>query len=167
MKITIFISFVLTLSLNLRGQSLKIYEIYDTFRGEEGVLTLYIPGFACQLAAGIADLETAERELLHSIKSLRIQVIENPDINRKVNFARLIDQEHLDKDYLTLLSVRDGKEDVVILAREKKERIAELIILVGGNENVMVWIKGRMDRDLMKSLYGVTGIESARYTKEI
>ncbi len=66
-----------------------------------------------------------------------------------------------------MLEVHDGTDDILILGKEKDDLLSELLILVGGKENVMVWIKGRMDRDLMKSLYEVTGIKECRYTREI
>ena len=102
-----------------------------------------------------------------SIKSIRVQVIENREINESINLARIYANRQPAVGYFPMLEVHDGTDDVLILGKEKDELLSELLILVGGKENVMVWIKGRMDRDLMKSLYEVTGIKECRYTQEI
>ena len=166
MKKILLVAISLMIGISLWSQALELHRLYDTYRGEEDVISLYIPGFICRLAGNIADLDYEEQKLLRSIKSVRVQVIENREINREVNFARAYADIRPAKGYFPLLEVHDGDEDVLIFARQKKETICELIILVGGNENVMVWVKGRMDHDLMKSLYEVTGIEQCRYTRE-
>lgn len=157
----------LTIGICLWSQTCELHNLFETYRGEEDVISLYIPGFVCRMAGNIADLDCEEQELLRSIKSVRVQVIENREINRELNFVREYADMRPTKGYFPMLEIHDGDEDVLILAREQEEMISELIILVGGNENVMVWVKGRMDHDLMKSLYEVTGIEQCRYTREI
>ena len=84
-----------------------------------------------------------------------------------MNFVKKVDLRNLKNGYNLLLQVKDGNEDVAILAREKKGCIKDLVVLVGGEENVMVHIKGRMDGDLLGSLANVAGIEELKYTKEI
>ncbi len=167
MKRISLIVFSLTLGIALYCQTLELNRLYNTYRGEEDVISLYIPGFVCRLACVIAELEYEEEELLRSIKSVRVQVIENKEINSTVNYALACKDMKPANGYFPVLEVHDRDEDVLILARQKEDLISELIILVGGDENVMVWVKGRMNRDLMKSLYEVTGIEQARYTREI
>ncbi len=167
MKRTLLLTLGLAAGISLYSQTFRLHSMYDYYRGEEDVLTLFIPGFACRLACCLPDLERAERELLNSIRSIRIQVIENREINRKVNFARDFADVGNTGGYITMLEVHDGSDDVLVLAREKNGAVTELIVLAGGEENVMVWVKGRMNRDLLKCLYEITGIEECRYTKRI
>jgi hypothetical protein len=167
MKRILFAAFCLILGHILYSQTYELDRLYNTYRGEEDVISVFIPGFACRLAASIGEMETQEQELLRSIKSLRIQVIENKEINRTVNYVHAYAGMKQGGGYFPMLEVHDKGEDVLILARQKEEIIRELVILVGGEENVMIWVKGRMDQDLMKNLFKVTGIEQSRYTKEI
>jgi len=164
----ILLQFVLILCVSgLGAQSSDINRLFASYRGEEDVLSLYIPGFLCRLGAAIGDMEDAERELLYSISSIRILVSENTQLNRHVNFVREINLEKLNGDYVILLTVHDSDEDVVILGRRNNGYIRDLIIAVGGNENVLVCIKGRMNADLLGILYEITGIEECRYTKDV
>lgn len=167
MKNAIVILCVLLFGTGLRAQSREFNKLYSAFRGEEGVINIYIPGFLCRFAANIGDLDPEEEELLRSIKSLKVMVIENPDINCQVNLARVFSAVELDREIVPLLEVHESDEDVLILARERDKRICELYVIVGGEENVMVRICGRMDRDLMQSLFDVTGIDQLKHTREI
>lgn len=153
--------------LNLQAQSREFDQLYASLRAEDGVINLYIPGFICRMAGNIAELNYEEQELLRSIRSIKLLVVENPEINRQVNLARILAMVEPDPDIFPLLRVQDDDEDVLILAREKNQRVAELYVIVGGEENVMVRICGRMDRDLMKSIFDVTGIEQTKYIREI
>lgn len=167
MKKTILLLTAILLVTQLTAQFHRVQYLRDTYRGEEGVVSLYIPGFLCRFAANIGDLEDEEEALLRSIRSLQVLVIENEAINRRVNFVDEIAKPKFHKDYEILLSVHEAGEDVLILAKEKRGRVKELLVVVGGEENVLVCIKGRMNRDLFESLYDLTGIEGTRYMQEI
>ena len=130
-------------------------------------MALRIPGIVMRIAGSIADLDHKERELLKSMKSIKILTIGNSSLNNGVNFVDEVDLNNLNSGYNLLLQVKDGDEDVVILAREKRGCIKDLVVLVGGDENVMVHIRGRMHSDLLESLAEVSGIKELRYTKEI
>ena len=66
-----------------------------------------------------------------------------------------------------LLRMNGDGEDVIIAAREKKGKICDLIVVVGGDENTLVHVKGRMKSDLLKELAKVSGIEELKITAAI
>jgi len=167
MKSTILLICLAVFGANLRAQTTEFDQLYSAFRGEEGVINIYIPGFLCRMAANIAELDKEEKELLRSIKSVKLMIIENDEINRQLNLVTILSKVERDQDVYSLLEIHDADEDVLILAREEGKSISELYVIVGGDENVMIRITGRINRDLMKDLYTVTGIEQTRYTKEI
>jgi hypothetical protein len=167
MKNVILIICFAVFGVSLQAQSAEFDKLYSAFRGEEGVINVYVPGFICRWAANLEDMKKEEQELLRSIKSVKVLVIENPEINRQVNLAKTFSKFEYEKGVFPLLEVHNTDDDVLILARKKKDRITEIYVVVGGDENVMVKISGHMDSDLMKSLYSVTGIEQTKYTREI
>jgi hypothetical protein len=164
----IFLQFLLILCISgLAAQPPAVNRLFASYHGETDVMSLYIPGFLCRLGAALGDMDDAERELLYSIRSIRILVSENPELNQHVNFVEEINSRRLGDDYVLLLTVHESDEDVLILGRENNGHIRDLIIAVGGDENVLVYIKGRMDTDLLGILYEVTGIEECHHTKDI
>ena len=66
-----------------------------------------------------------------------------------------------------LMEVHDGDEDVIIAAREKNGKIRDLIVVVGGDENVLVHVRGRMNNDLMENLAEVAGIDELHFTSQL
>lgn len=151
----------------LFAQSPDIDHLFNSYRGEEDVISLYIPGFLCRLGAAIGDLDEPERELLNSIKSVRLLVSDNEELNHHVNFVKEINYRRYRSDYNLLLEVHDSGDDVLIMGKERNGLVSELLIVVGGDDNVVICIKGRIDKDLLDALYEVTGVEECRYTKEI
>jgi len=158
---------VLAIGSGIFAQSGDINRLYYTYQGESDVISMYIPGFLCRLAANLGDLEEEEEILLRSIKSIKLLVVENDWINERVNFVDEINLNRRNSDYVEMLTVHEADQDVLILGRKKGEIIRDLVIIVGGEENVMVSIKGRLDADMLYALSGVTGIEQTKYTKEL
>jgi hypothetical protein len=166
MKRIIFPFAFLLIVSGLAAQS-EIDHLFNSYRGEDDVISLYIPGFLCRMGATLGDLDDAERELLNSIKSVRLLVSENEELNQHVNFVKEISSRKHRSDYVSLLEVHDSGDDVLILGREKEGYISDLFIVIGGDDNAVICIKGRMDKNLLDALYEVTGIEECLYAKEM
>lgn len=164
----ILTSILALLFIAINAQPFETDRLYNDYRGADGVVSIYIPGFLCRFAAAVADLDAGEEELLRTIRSIKILAIDDNDrLNEQVNFVEEINFDRINDRYQTLLEVHDGDEDVLIFAKEKNQHIRELTIVVGGDDNALVCIKGRMNRDLLYALTEVTGIEEFRYTKEL
>ena len=167
MKRILFSLLVALLGLSLYAQPAGFDRLFYTYKGEEGVVAIRVPGFLMKLAGAIADLDGPERELLRSLRSVKVLTIEDQDLYPDVNFASEVNFLKRAGDYQLLLEVHDGGEDVVIAAREKNGRIRDLVIVVGGDENVLVHIRGRMNQDLLGALAGVTGLDELKFTSRI
>ncbi len=158
---------LLAFSLTLMAQPEGFNKLYYHYKGEEGVVALRIPGFLMRLGASIAKLEQPERQLVRSLRSITVLTIEDQGLYPEVNFTDELNLNSVDGPYHMLLEVHDGTEDVMIAAREKRGKIRDLVVVVGGNENVLVRLRGRMDADLIGSLAGVTGMNELRFTAGI
>ena len=66
-----------------------------------------------------------------------------------------------------MLEVHDGNEDVIIAAREKRGKITDLIVVVGGDNNVLVHVRGRMESDLLEELAKVSGVKELQITANL
>lgn len=141
--------------------------LYYTFKGEAGVVAFRVPGFLMKFAGMCAGLDHSERQLLRSLRSVRILTIEEQDRYSGVNFAREVDAMHMRDGYQLLLEVHEPDEDVIISARERNGKITDLIVVVGGSENTLVHVKGRMNCDLLENLSEVAGVKELRYIADI
>ena len=167
MKKLIITTLIMVFSISMSAQSMTIDRLYNHYKGEEGVVAMRIPGFVMRLTCSIADLDGEERQLLRSMRSVTVLTIADPDLYRDVNFTEEVDLSGMKGGYQLLLEVHEGNEDVMIMTREKHGKIRDLIVLVGGDDNVMVHVRGRMKSNLLESLSNVAGIEELRYTREI
>jgi hypothetical protein len=130
-----------------------VSEAYMKYRHREGVTSMTVPGWVIRMASRLGDMNKEERELLQSIDKVRILTIENDDLNARVNlhkeFYRKISEN---KELEELMAVREDGEQVTIFGKADDEVIHELIILVGGNDNALIHIKGRLKPEMVASL---------------
>ncbi|WP_319590250.1 DUF4252 domain-containing protein [uncultured Draconibacterium sp.] len=152
MKRTAFILlaslFVLTSCVYESGVS----EAYSKYRFKDGVTTVSVPGWVIHLAAGIGDLEDNERDLLQSIDRVKVIAVEDDNLNARVNlhdeFYKKISEK---KDYEQLLVVREQDENVTIFGRMDESVIEEMVILVGGDDNALIYVKGEISPELLNN----------------
>lgn len=164
----LFIStLILAFSLTLIAQPAGFDRLYYQYKGEEGVVALKIPGFVMKLAGSIAGLDREEKELLRSLRSVTVLTIEESHLYPDVNFTEEINLSRLNNDYKLLMEVHNADEDVIIAAREKNGKLRDLIVVVGGNENVLVHVRGRMESDLLENLAEVAGVDELHFTAQL
>jgi hypothetical protein len=167
MKKYIIAAALVLFGLPIFAQPAGLEKLYYTYKGEEGVVAFRIPGFVMRLAGSIADLDHEERQLLRSLRSIKILTIEEGSYYPGVNFTEEVNLHRMEGGYQLLLEVHEDDEDVIIAAREKKGKITDLIVLVGGSDNTMVHLRGRMNSDLLENLAGVTGVEELQFTAQL
>jgi len=167
MKKSIIIAILALFSFPIFAQPSGLDRLYYTYKGEEGVVAFKVPGFVMKLAGSIADLEHEERQLLRSLRSIKILTIEDASLYPGVNFTEEVNLHRMNGGYQLMLEVHDGDEDVIIAAREKKGKITDLIVIVGGSDNTMVHVRGRMNSDLLENLAEVAGVEELQFTAQL
>jgi hypothetical protein len=167
MKKLLLSAIILTLGISLFAQPAGFDKLYYTYKGEEGVMALRIPGFVMKLAGSLADLDREERELLRSLRSVTVLTIEENHLYPGVNFAEEINLNGMRDGYQLLMEVHDGDEDVIIAAREKNGKVRDLIVVVGGDDNVLVHVRGRMESDLLENLAEVAGLDELHVTAQL
>ncbi len=167
MKKLILSLLIISTGLALFAQPPGFEKLYYQYKGEEGVVALRIPGFVLRLAGSMADLDHEEKALLRSLRSVQVLTIEESYLYPEVNFTEEINLANLNNSYQLLLEVHDGDEDVLIAAREKNGKLRDLVVVVGGDENVLVHVRGRMDSDLLENLAHVAGIDELHFTAQL
>lgn len=117
----------------------------------KGVTSITVPGFVVRLAARIGDLEKEERELLRSIDKVKVLAVENPRANEDINLhAEFYHKMNKEGQYEELMHVRDDHESVTIFGKmTEADVIREMVILTGGDDNVLVYLKGHFRADML------------------
>ncbi|NQU55238.1 MAG: DUF4252 domain-containing protein [Bacteroidetes bacterium] len=122
-----------------------VSKAFAKYSHEEGVTSITVPGWLISLGASLGDLSDEERELLDCIDKVKVLAIENDELNARINLHKEFHAEiNKNKEYEELLTVRDKDENVTIFAKMDENVIKEMVILVGGDDNVMVYLKGEI-----------------------
>ncbi len=127
-----------------------VSEAYSKYRFKDGVTTVSVPGGVIHLAAGLADLEDNERDLLESIDRVKVIAVEDDNLNARINLhEEFYEKIKEKKDYEQLLVVREENENVTIFGRMDESVIEEMVILVGGDDNALIYVKGEISPELI------------------
>ena len=127
-----------------------VSEAYMKYRFKEGVTTITVPGWAIRLIAGLNELDESDREILDSIDKVQVVAVEDEHLNAEIN---LHDEfyERISKNgkYEELMVVRNENESVTVFGVMDDNVISEMLILVGGDDNALVYVKGEISPDLL------------------
>jgi len=157
----------LLFSVSLFAQPSGYHRVYNTYRGEEGVTSIRVPGLLMKFAGACAGLDQEERRLLRSLRSVSVLTVDEPWHYPDLNFAEEMKTSQMRGDYKLMLEIHDGDEDVIIAVRERRGKITDLLVVVGGEENTLVHVRGRMDCDLLEELGEVSGIKELKVTAKL
>ncbi len=159
-RITLLLISILIAGTTLTAQTIETERLYQKYRGEKGVVSVWLPGFVMKFAASVGDLEGAEAEFLRSIRSIRVLTIDDPERFPGVNFTKEADITPGRNGYQVMVQVCADGEDILILGRERRGKLKDMLVLVGGEDNVMVHIKGRMHADMISSIAAIAGVDN-------
>ena len=129
-----------------------VSEAFAKYRFKDGVTAISVPGWVIGMAANFGEMDDDERELLQSIDKVRILVVEDDDLNGKINLHREFSSKiNRNNKYEELLTVNDKNENVTIYGVMDEEVISEMVILVGGDDNALIYIRGEISAALLKN----------------
>lgn len=128
-----------------------VSEAFTKYRFKDGVTTITIPGWVIGIAANFGEIDKNERDLLHSIDKVRVLVVEDHELNAKINLHKEFSTKiNRNNDYEELLSVQDENDNITIFGKMDENVITEMVILVGGDDNAMIYVKGEIDPEILK-----------------
>ncbi len=153
----IYISLIAILLFASCSNDPAIDAAFAKYNNHSGIVSITIPGFVIKAATAFGELDKEEKELLQHVDKVKVLAIEDDHRYREVNFQK--EFAHLLKkgSYTELLTVKNDGEQIHILAKMKDEdRIKDLIILIGGKDNALVYIKGDFTMDQIAAVANKT-----------
>lgn len=131
-----------------------VSEAFTKYRFKDGVFTLSVPGWVIHLASNSDGIDKNERELLQSIDKVRILVVEDENLNGKINLHKEFASKIKSKNhYEELMTVNNDGENVVIYGKTDGDVITEMVLLVSGeNDNALIFVRGEICPDLLNDM---------------
>jgi len=159
MKKLSLIAITVLIPLISMAQNAAIEKLFDKYQGNDGFTTVLVTQDAFKM---ISSMESAEGELdnpLSKIKSVRVLAQEEEVDIEGLNFYDELKKDMDFDQYVELVVVQEKDQDVWVMAREDNGRLGELLVIVGGEENVLVWIEGSFTLEELSELSNLGGID--------
>ena len=149
MKTKLFILCLILVPTFGMAQS-PVDKLFDKYSDKDGFTTVYITQYMFDM---FKDVNTSDKDfddLIKNLKSIRILAVQNPKaIPSGTNFYKEIMSAIPLNQYKELMVIKEKDQDIKFLMKENQGKIAELLMISGGRENVFICILGNID---MKSL---------------
>ena len=130
-----------------------IDEVFDKYAKIESASVVDINGFLLKFAAKHDD------ELKNlNLSGIKILTIEDPEVNKDINFYQEIVPNLKLSEYKELMRVHEKDQQVIMLAKESNKKIEEFLIIVGGSDNTIVRIKGELNSKDFDQLAGMADV---------
>lgn len=134
-----------------------VSEAFSKYSHQKGVTTLTVPGWVIGLAASFGDLESTERDLLESIDKVKVLTVDDYELNARIDLHEEFHSKiNKNQEYEELLTVRDKGENITIFGKMTENVISEMVILVGGNDNVLVYLRGEIKPEMINNVAGLS-----------
>jgi len=159
MKKIILLAGALLIPFILMAQNPAVDKLFDKYQGKEGFTTVLINKDVFKLISDSDNEEHDMNKTLEKISGIKILAQEDKEVTGDLNFYDELKQNMDFNKYEELVTVKEKDQDVRIIARENNNRIAELLIIVGGEDNVLVWVEGNFTFEELSELSEIDGLE--------
>ena len=139
-KLLLFIALIITVPV-VSGQK-SIDALFDRFSGRDGFVTLTISGDLLKLAACL-DKDVKDNPIPANITEIRILAKEDDSIKAE-NFFNLVVKDIDLKNYEEFMRLKQSDQELRMLVRSEGTKFKEFLLIAGGEDNMLIQIKGNM-----------------------
>ncbi len=154
--------FLLTLALLIpilvmAQDNSPIDKLFNKYANKDGFTTVNISGKLLSFASQLDDSKSDETEMLAKLSGIRILSVEDKDLNKGLNFYKELEADGFFKNnnYEVLMEVTEKNSVVRFYGRSgEKGKLSELLLVVGGDDNTLISIRGVIDPDDIGKITG-------------
>ena len=131
--------------LGMAQDTSPIDKLFNKYANKDGFSTVNISGKLLSFASKMDDSDSKEAALLEKISGIRILTVEDKELNKGLNFFKELEADGFFKNnsYESLMEVTEKNEVVRFYGRSGgKGKLSELLLVVGGDENTLISIRG-------------------------
>jgi hypothetical protein len=171
MKTLILVAGILGMTVNLNAQSI-MDKLYDKYSGYEGYTSVYISKYMFDMFRNNETPVATGDEMEQMISKLNcIKILVNDDDPLTIAPVNLY-QEMMkilpSSAYKEIMTVKDKGKDVKFYAKEEKNKVVELLLVIGGkDENALISIQGDIDMNNISKLAKSMNIEGMENLENI
>lgn len=160
--------FLITLALLIpllvmAQENSPIDKLFNKYANKEGFTTVNISGKLLSFASKLDESKSKEAAMLEKLSGIRILSVENKDLNKGLNFYKELEADGFFRNhkYEVLMEVTEKDEVVRFYGRSgEKGKLSELLMVIGGNDNTLISIRGVIDPDDIGKITGSLNIST-------
>jgi len=148
--------------LGIAQDNSPIDKLFNKYANKDGFTTVNISGKMLNFARDLDNTDSKEANMLEKISGIRILSVENKDLNKGLNFYKELEADGFFKNnvYESLMEVTEKDEIVRFYGREgAKGKLSELLLVIGGNDNTLISIRGLIDPNDIAKITGSLNID--------
>jgi hypothetical protein len=153
MKRVVLLILIVAFPAFIMAQNSAVDKLFAKYQGKKGITTVNISPELFQMvnAMGIEEIEDQDFPL-DKVKSVKILTIEDDEGYEGVNFYEEIKKDLDVDDFEEVMTVNDGGEVVRMWMKVDKKAVSEFLLIVGGDDNVLIYITGNFDLNDVEEL---------------
>lgn len=139
-----------------------IDKLFNKYANKDGFSTVNISGKLLNFAGKSDANDSKQAAMFEKISGIRILTVENKELNKDLNFYKELEADGFFKNntYESLMEVTDKNEIVRFYGRNgEKGKLAELLLVIGGEENTLISIRGLIDPNDIAKITGSLNID--------
>jgi hypothetical protein len=171
MKTVAFVLGLLSLTIGVKAQSI-MDKLFDKYSGTEGYTSVYISKYMFDMfrnnETNAAESEDME-QVISKLNCIKILVTDDdPATPVPVNLYQEMMKVIPSSPYKEIMVVKEKEQDIKFYAREEKNRVAELLMVIGGkSESVLISIQGDIDMKNISKLAKTMNIDGMENLEKI
>lgn len=134
--------------LGMAQNESPIDQLFNKYANKDGFSTVNISGKMLSLTSQMNESKSKEADLIGKLSGIRILSVEDKELNKTLNFYKELEADGFFKNnkYEVLMEVTEKNEIVRFYGKEEeKDRLSELLLVIGGNDNTLISIRGSID----------------------
>lgn len=148
--------------LALAAQKSPVDKLFEKYANQKGFTTVNISGKLLGFAGKMDTGNPETTKMLSNLTGIRILSVEDEALNKQLDFYQELESTGFFKNnnYESLMDVTEDNEVVRFYAKDAGEgKISELLLVIGGDENTLISIRGLIDPENIGKITGALDIE--------
>ena len=154
---------VISFALMANAQTDPVNEMFDRYASQEGFTVVNLSGDLFNMLSNMDKDDPDLQKLAGSVSDFKILVHEGKRSPDFPGFHELVYNKLDKKDYKELMTVKESTQSVNFLVKEDGGFISELLMIVSGDDDVLMRMKGHFKMSdlagLAKSMH-VDGLDN-------
>ena len=146
----------------LAAQKSPVDKLFEKYANQKGFTTVNISGKLLGFAGKMDTGNPETTKMLSNLTGIRILSVEDDALNQQLDFYKELESSGFfrNNDYESLMDVTEENEVVRFYAKDAGGgKISELLLVVGGDDNALISIRGLIDPENIGKITGALDIE--------